>query len=187
MDMNISYEFHTVVDQNIDVIHCIHLLDDLNVDRLYVVDAEYHFFGMVIERENFHHIFSNSDEWITYLDEAEMITDLTSMMMVEKKVARHHHASEKEMPVIVDGQIKYVIRFKDYKNLEGMNLYHLRYMLNYLRKYKCIYMSSLNNTLLRKFYDIFNVYFNIKFLSDSCIDEIYDNDKIGRASCRERV
>lgn len=100
MNYSLSNDFITMKDSNVDQLKCIHYFDQ-GYERIYIVDQKNYFFGMVLERQNFYNIFQDNLNWISYLQEDQMLIVPENEDLDEGKILAYYQHFNAFIPIYV--------------------------------------------------------------------------------------
>lgn len=203
MNYELSNKWVSIVDEKIDIMNCINEFDK-GFDRIYVVDSENNFNGMIIDKKNFCNVWKNSDnnDWYSFLNFDEIITDISNDNVFNNQVEHIVETTDvNEIPIVMNNKIEAIVelkpRLESYEYNWEMSISLLT--VDYLTKNKCICLSSLVTQNSKNFYNKYISLANIVILNEANVDflvngeidlfiyeeDVYQNLDINKISLKE--
>lgn len=178
MRYTLSVDWTQIIDENINVIDCIHKFD-AGYGRIYVVDAQGKFNGMVIEKEIFSCIFEeNLNSWYRFLEDKEYITSIYTEEDLQKAIiACEENSDYEEIPIIIEGQVGSILKLirEDVEKDINWNVAITARAVEFMTRYPTICISSLQSNSMKEFYRRYVTWVKIIVLNENNIDELMNS------------
>lgn len=175
--MYISRQWAEIVDENLSIVECIGLFDS-GYERIFIVDGRRRFHGLVLERQNFHFVFENKEEWITRIRDDQILNIGEDTTNIKSGLGKQE--KNKELVIVHDGIIQgLTIEGGSIKNKSMLDwsLFRITKALEVLIQFDNIYLSSLCSEELRFFYKNVISFIPVHIISEDNVGIIPKSDK----------